>query len=95
MRAKRLALLGVVAAGLVAAAPAQAINDPQVPGNECSNFHSVAVGDPDPFGFGNPGINGPSPVDPPASLNNPSGVSPGAQGQEMSRALGNCHNFQN
>jgi hypothetical protein len=83
MRAKRLALLGVVAAGLVAAAPAQAINDPRVPGDECSNFHSVAVGDP--FG-NNPGINGPSPVNPPASLNNPSGVSPGAMGAENTRA---------
>jgi hypothetical protein len=67
--------LGVVAAALVAAAPAQAINDPVVPGDECSNFHSVAVGDP--FG-NNPGINGPSPVNPPASNFNQVGEPPGA-----------------
>jgi hypothetical protein len=101
MRAKRLALLGVVAAGLVAAAPAQAINDPRVPGNECSNFHSVAVGDP--LGTGNPGINFHTPqpgtpsnatVSPFVSGNNP-GVSTGALGQANSQAIGNCHNAQN
>jgi hypothetical protein len=100
MRAKRLALLGVVAAGLVAAAPAQAINDPLVPGNECSNFHSKAVGDP--LGMGNPGINFHTPqpgsnsnafVSPPVSDNNPGNGSTGAKGQANSSALENCHNF--
>jgi hypothetical protein len=98
MRRKRLALLGVVAAALVAAAPAQAINDPRVPGNECSNFNSAAVGDPlDP---GNPGINFHTPqpgtpsnatVSPFVSGNNP-GQSTGAKGQLNSNAIGTCHN---
>jgi hypothetical protein len=101
MRAKRLALLGVVAAGLVAAAPAQAINDPRVPASACSNENSVAVGDP--LGMGNPGINFHTPqpgsssnatVSPPVSLNNP-GQSTGAKGQLRSEAIGNCHNALN
>ena len=54
MRARRSTLLGVVAAALAAAAPAQAINDPTVPGNECSNENSAAVGNT-PDGS-NPGI---------------------------------------
>lgn len=98
MRVRRLALLGVVAAALMAAAPAQAINDPRVPANECSGSSSgstpsVAVGDP--LAPGNPGINFHTPqVSPFVSGNNP-GVSTGALGQARSSALGNCHNFQN
>jgi hypothetical protein len=88
MRVRRLALLGVVVASLTAAAPAQAINDPQVPGDECSNPHSVAVGDPP---GGNPGIIGNPQVSPPVSANNP-GVSTGARGAERSNAIGTCHN---
>jgi hypothetical protein len=83
MRVRRFVLLGVVAAALAAAAPAQAINDPQVPGDECSNFHAVAVGDP--FGH-NPGIlDHAGPVNPPVSANNP-GVSTGARGAANTRA---------
>ena len=90
MGLRRFALLGVVAAALAAAAPAQAINDGRVPGNECSNENSVAVGDP--LGPGNPGINFHTPqVSPPVSLNNP-GQSTGAKGQERSNAIGTCHN---
>ena len=98
MTARRFAALGVVAAALVAAAPAQAINDPRVPANECSNFHSVAVGDP--LAPGNPGINLHTPqpgsnsnanVSPFVSGNNP-GVSTGALGQANSNAIGKCLN---
>ena len=91
MRVRRLALLGVVAAAaLAAAAPAQAINDPLVPGNDCSPDNSAAVGDP--LGVGNPGINDHTPqVSPPVSRNNP-GVSTGARGTEMSNAIGTCPN---
>jgi hypothetical protein len=93
MRIRRLALLGVVAAALTAAAPAHAINDPRVPGDECSNFHAVAVGDP--LQPGNPGINGPSPITPPASLfgqaGEPPGVATGANGLN-SQAIGTCLN---
>ena len=87
---RRFALFGVVAAALVAAAPAGAINDPRVPANECSNFHSVAVGDP--LAPGNPGINFHTPqVAPFVSGNNP-GVSTGALGQLNSNAIGTCPN---
>jgi hypothetical protein len=83
MRVRRFVLLGVVAAALAAVTPAQAINDPTVPGDECSNFHSVAVGDP--FGQ-NPGIIiHADPVSPPVSANNP-GVSTGARGAANTRA---------
>jgi hypothetical protein len=88
MRVRRLALLGVVAASLAAAAPAQAINDPRVPGDECSNEHSVAVGDP--VG-GNPGISGNPNVSPPVSANNP-GVSTGAKAVDVSQAFSHCAN---
>jgi hypothetical protein len=71
----------VVVAVLGVAAPAFAINDPVVPGDNCSSDNSVAVGDP--LGAGNPGINGNQNVSPPVSRNNP-GVSPhnGALGQD-------------
>ena len=89
MRVRRLALLGgVVAVSLAAAAPAQAINDPRVPGDECSNPNSVAVGDPP---GGNPGIAQSDQVAPPVSANNP-GVSTGAQAVLRSQAFGTCHN---
>ena len=90
MTVRRLALLGVVGASLAAAAPAQAINDPLVPGNECASDNAAAVGDP--LGAGNPGINFHTPqVSPPVSLNNP-GDSTGAKGQANSQAIGTCHN---
>ena len=85
---RKLALFGVVAALLAAAAPTQAINDPRVPANECSPDNSAAVGDPT---GGNPGIAQSPQVAPPVSLNNP-GVSTGAKGQENSQAIGNCPN---
>jgi len=98
MRQRRFALLGVIVAALVAAAPAGAINDPRVPANECSSDNSVAVGDP--LGPGNPGINFHTPqpgtpsnatVSPFVSGNNP-GVSTGALGQLNSQAIGTCPN---
>jgi hypothetical protein len=91
MRLRRtFAVLGVVAAALVAAAPAEAINDPRVPANECSPDNSAAVGDP--LAPGNPGINLHTPqVSPFVSGNNP-GVSTGALGQLNSQAIGNCPN---
>jgi hypothetical protein len=88
MTVRRLALLGVVGVSLAAAAPAQAINDPRVPGDECSNVHSVAVGDPP---GGNPGIAQSDQVAPPVSLNNP-GVSTGAKAVDNSNAFGTCLN---
>ena len=92
MSIRRLALLGVVGVSLAAAAPAQAINDPLVPGNECASDNSNAVGDP--LGMGNPGINFHTPqVSPPVSLNNP-GNSTGAKGQANSQAIANCRNAQ-
>jgi len=84
--------LGIVVAALAAAAPAQAINDPRVPANECSSENSVAVGDP--LGPGNPGINFHTPqVAPPVSLNNP-GSSTGAKGQANSQATAHCPNAE-
>jgi hypothetical protein len=77
---RRFALLAVVAGVLGVAAPAYAINDPVVPGDNCSADNSAAVGDP--LGAGNPGINDHTPqVSPPVSRNNP-GESTGAKGQE-------------
>ena len=76
----------LVVAVLGAAAPAYAINDPRVPGNECSPDNSSAVGDP--VG-GNPGITGNKNVRPFVSGNNP-GVSTGALGQLNSAAIGHC-----
>jgi hypothetical protein len=78
----------VVVAVLGLAAPAYAINDPRVPGNECSPDNSAAVGDP--VG-GNPGITGNKNVRPFVSGNNP-GVSTGALGQLRSHAIGKCPN---
>jgi hypothetical protein len=99
MGLRRFALLGAVGAALVAAAPAQAINDGRVPGNECASDNSVAVGDP--LGMGNPGINFHTPqpgsnsnanVFPAVSANNP-GQSTGARGQLRSPAdNGTCFN---
>jgi hypothetical protein len=92
MSVRRLALLGVVGASLAAAAPAQAINDPLVPGNDCASDNAAAVGDP--LAPGNPGINFHTPqVSPPVSANNP-GVSTGAKGQANSQAIANCRNAQ-
>jgi hypothetical protein len=90
MRVRRLALLGVVGVSLAAAAPAQAINDPRVPANECAPDNAAAVGDP--LAPGNPGINLHTPqVSPFVSGNNP-GVSTGALGQANSNAIGTCRN---
>jgi hypothetical protein len=100
MGLRRFALLGAVAAALVAAAPAQAINDPVVPGDNCSADQAVAVGDP--LGMGNPGINFHTPqpgsnsnatVSPPVSNNNPGNGATGAKGQARSPAdNGICFN---
>ena len=95
---RRFALLGVVVTALAAAAPAQAINDPRVPGDDCAAGNAAAVGDP--LGMGNPGINFHTPqpgtpsnafVSPFVSGNNP-GVSIGAQAVNVSNAFGTCRN---
>jgi hypothetical protein len=71
----------VVVAVLGVAAPAYAINDPLVPGDNCSPDNSAAVGDP--LGMGNPGINFHTPdVSPPVSQNNPGVAVTGAKGQD-------------
>ena len=72
------AATAVVAGVLAMAAPAYAINDPRVPGNDCSPDNSAAVGDPLPGGW-NPGINGNKNVSPFVSGHNP-GVSGPASG---------------
>jgi hypothetical protein len=88
----RKLMVGGLLAGSVSlvavAAPAYAINDPRVPGNECSPDNSSAVGDPE---GGNPGITGNKNVRPFVSGNNP-GVSTGALGQLNSNAIGKCPN---
>ena len=94
---RRFALLGVVVAALAAAAPAQAINDPRVPGDDCAAGNSVAVGDP--FGGNNPGIvfnfatgrDVTPQVSPFVSGHNP-GVSTGAEAVNVSNAFGTCRN---
>ena len=73
----------VVVAVLGVAAPAYAINDPRVPGDDCSPNSSAAVGDP--VG-GNPGIAQSPQVAPPVSDNNPGNGSTGAKGQVQFRA---------
>lgn len=78
----RLAL----ALALVLATPVLANNDPTVPADECSGNPKV-VGQP--FGFNAVDI-GPSPVQGPASRNNP-GQSTGAKGQASSAAIGHCN----
>ena len=85
MRRLRYALLITLAtAALVTAAPAMAVNDPLVPGDECS-ASTQAVGHP-AFVHQQPqGAN------PPFSANNP-GVSTGARGGAHSRALEHCQN---
>jgi len=89
---RRLALT-LIAAGLMLAlmaAPALAINDSQVPANECSG-NPKSVGEPLGVPLFNPGITQSDPVDPPVSANNP-GASTGALGQANSNATttGNC-----
>jgi hypothetical protein len=77
----------LMAAGLLAgslslvalAGPAYAINDPKVPGDNCSPDNSAAVGDPE---GGNPGIAQSPQVSPPVSDNNPGLGSTGAKGQQ-------------
>jgi hypothetical protein len=80
---RKLMVAGLLAGSLSLAAmasPAQAINDPKVPGDNCSSDNSVAVGDPSqPL---NPGIIGNKNVGPPVSDNNPGLGSTGAKGQE-------------
>jgi hypothetical protein len=85
---RRLAL-SLIAAGLMLvlmAAPALAINDSQVPADECSG-NPKAVGEPGGAPGTNPGINQSDRVGPPVSDNNP-GESTGARGQANSNA--NC-----
>ena len=84
---RRVTAAAAVAASLVAAAPAAAINDGRVPADECSD-NPNAVGTPG--GQPNPGLARAEPVGPPASANNP-GSSTGARGEERSQAPCNEH----
>ena len=74
-------LLGVVST------PAFAINDIDVPANECSGENPNVVGTPG--GAPNPGLAVSEPVGPPASENNP-GQSPGAQAADVLPELLPC-----
>jgi hypothetical protein len=87
---RKSVLASVAAAVLATAGPSFANNDPTVPADECSG-NPNAVGQPQSQGGGNATDLGPSPVEGPASANNP-GQSEGAKGQANSRAAttGNC-----
>lgn len=91
---KEKIIRGAIAAAMTFAAlagPALAINDSQVPANECAPGNSSAVGNPKHFNGTNPGIDTHSdPVGRPASANNP-GQSTGAQGQANSQASTHCN----
>jgi hypothetical protein len=81
---RKLLLVGVAGLQLALALPAVAVNDPAVPGDDCS-ASGTAVGHP---AF----VNNQTPLfaaNPPFSANNP-GVSEGAQGSANSHAIGNC-----
>lgn len=87
---KRLALLAALLGALVAA-PAQAVNDPFVPGDntQCAADNSQAVGHPSFANNQTP----PTAANPLFSANNP-GQSTGAQGQANSQAAAHCTNAQ-
>jgi hypothetical protein len=70
----------------VASSPVFAVNDPLVPGDECS-ASTQAVGHP---AFANQADN-PQGANPPFSSNNP-GVSDGAKGSANSKAIAHCQN---
>ena len=82
---KRLVLLVTLLLALLAA-PALAVNDPLVPGDECS-ASTQAVGHP---AFANQADN-PQGANPPFSVNNP-GKSTGAKGSANSQAMAHCQN---
>ena len=84
---RKVTTAAALAAALVAATPAYAINDGRVPADECSDNPS-AVGTPG--GEPNPGLAQSEQVGPPASANNP-GRSSGARGEERSQAPCNDH----
>jgi hypothetical protein len=71
---------------LLIGVPASAVNDPAVPGDDCS-ASETAVGHP---AVANQADN-PQGANPPFSSNNP-GQSTGAQGQARSQALAHCAN---
>jgi hypothetical protein len=87
-RVKRMVALLATSALLVGAvgSTALAVNDPLVPGDECS-AGTQAVGHP---AFANQQDN-PQGANPPFSSNNP-GVSTGAKGTANSEALAHCPN---
>ncbi len=87
-RVKRLVAAVFVSALLLGTVsfPALAVNDPLVPGDECS-ASGTAVGHP---AFANQADN-PQGANPPFSLNNP-GKSTGAKGSANSQAPAHCKN---
>jgi hypothetical protein len=89
-RAKKRAVAVAFASALlvgVVSSPVLAVNDPFVPGDECSAENSQAVGHPAFFNQQPQGAN------PPFSANNP-GESSGAKALENSRATAHCANAQ-
>jgi hypothetical protein len=89
MRAKRLLAVACTSALLAGAvsAPALAVNDPIVPGDECAPPNAEAVGHP---AFFNQQDN-PQGANPPFSSDNP-GESTGARGSANSEATAHCQN---
>jgi hypothetical protein len=81
---RRLAL--TIAGFALLAPPALAVNDPRVPGDECS-ASGTAVGHPASANNQTPD----GAANPPFSANNP-GASTGAQGSEHSQATAHCTN---
>ena len=81
---KRIALLAILALGLTAA-PAFAINDPLVPGENCAPANAQAVGHQALQHEQS------AQVSAPFSQNNP-GQSTGAKGQANSKAVEHCAN---
>jgi hypothetical protein len=85
-RARKALATALVSGAMLAmmVTPAMAINDSQVPADECSD-NPTAVGEPGIVGLSQPQ----NPVGPPTSANNP-GKSTGARGQANSQAVAHC-----
>ena len=85
-RARKALATALVSAAMLAmmVTPALAINDSQVPADECSD-NPTAVGEPGIVGLSQPN----NPVGPATSANSP-GASTGAQGQTSSEAIAHC-----
>jgi hypothetical protein len=85
-RARKALATALVSGAMLATmvTPAMAINDSQVPADECSD-NPTTVGEPGIVGLSQPQ----NPVGPATSANNP-GESTGARGQANSAAVAHC-----